>query len=353
LRRSSNRNACWKTKQIFTTSLNRRYNFTASLLNITLIKMASLGWLWPSSYTGGSGGVIGMVDEDPTEESQDVDLNRKSDSNRSTVNAKVKPLAVASNGVSTSYGAREIRTPERSSPCSSPGTREADDLSIATSSCSLTWNANQSLDSYRSSPIAPIATSYCSPTGPAKPRRAKRLTASEAYKKGLLFQYLTERCADLDYCIQDCTNQDYYQSNWKGHQPLSAPTWDIPSVQPAGSFGASSHVSASELRLMRRRRRRGVLSHPRRNFKVGSVVDPRFGEENVASARVHSTNLPMPPKMPGSGEWSIGFPVDVVDPHSVAKKKWEPHPDEMDGDLPMPPQREEEPGCCNPTAGCA
>jgi len=333
--------------------VNRRYSCTASLLNTSLIKMASLGWLWPSSDTGGSGGVIGMLDKVPTEEPQDVELNRKSDSNRSTVNAEVKPLAVASNGVNTSYGAREIRTLERSSPSSSPGTRQEDDLSIATSSCSPTWNANQSLGSYRSSPIGSVAISSCNPTGSPKPRRAKRLTASEAYKKGLLFQYLTERCADLDCCIRDCTSEDYYQSNWKGHQPLSEPTWDTPSVQPAGSFGASSHVSASELRLMRRRRRCGVLSPPRRNAKVGSVVDPRFGEENVAFARVHSTSLPMPPKMPGSGEWSIGFPGDVVDPHLVAKKKWEPHPDEMDGDLPMPPQREVEPGACNPIAGCA
>mmetsp|Transcript_18418 Transcript_18418/g.38566 ORF Transcript_18418/g.38566 Transcript_18418/m.38566 type:complete len:316 (-) Transcript_18418:190-1137(-) len=315
--------------------------------------MASLSWLWPSSDTGGSDGVIGNVDKDSTKESQDVELNRKFDSNRSKVNADVKPIAVASNGVNTSYDARETRTPERSSPCSIPGTRQEDDLSIATSSCSPTWNANQSLASCRSSPIGSVAVSSCSSVGPPKPRRAKRLTASQAYKRGLLFQYLTERCADLNCCIWDRTSEDYYQSNWKGHQPLSEPTWNTPSIQPAGSFGASSHVSASELRLMRRRRRRGVLLPPRRNARVGSVVDPRFGEENVAFARVHSTNLPMPPTMPGSGEWSIGFPGDVVDPHLVAKKKWEPHPDEMDGDLPLPPRRDEKPGGCNLIAGCA
>jgi len=276
---------------------------------------------------------------------------------------------------------QEIRTPERSSPYSSPGTREdGDDYGIGTPTSNasrftpprdngigtptnnasrftpLRDNIIQSMSSWCSPSKADDASAVfaCAPR-PSPPKvRRKRTTAAEAYNKGMLLQYIIENCADLDCCTWS-TSEDYYESKWQGHQPLSSPTWhDLPS-EPSQSFGDAANstpVSASEQRMMRRRLRRGVFSHPRRNAKVGGIVadtqkDPSF-------PKVHNKTHPLERNVPGT--LSIGFPGDVVDPHLVVKKKWQPHCDRSaaaDVVLPLPPKKTPKPCGCVPESGCS
>jgi len=74
---------------------------------------------------------------------------------------------------------------------------------------------------------------------------------------------------------------------------------------------------------MRSRRRRGVMSPPCRNAKVGVVDDPLCGplcgQEDNSVAKVHYGSLNSP------GSFSIAFPGDVVDPHLSVKKEWQPN----------------------------
>lgn len=159
--------------------------------------------------------------------------------------------------------------------CSSPGARQGDDAPT---------------------PMSPFPMlSYASP--PRSTAR-KRITALEAYNTGMLFQYMIDCVSDL----QNCCNRDStvdYEKKWVGHQPLTPNTW------AADGDDTASIVSTSELRLNRRRRRRGVLS-PKLGAKIG--IDSRTISED------------------GSHDFvpSIPFPGDVVDPHMSPKKKWHP-----------------------------
>mmetsp|Transcript_41924 Transcript_41924/g.75550 ORF Transcript_41924/g.75550 Transcript_41924/m.75550 type:complete len:153 (-) Transcript_41924:19-477(-) len=77
-------------------------------------------------------------------------------------------------------------------------------------------------------------------------------TATEAFNKGLLLQYILSILSQLHCCNHDSTDDCEYETNWKGHQPLTPYTWSF------ADDDTLSVISASELRLMRRRRRRGV-----------------------------------------------------------------------------------------------
>lgn len=226
-------------------------------------------WLWPSFDRGGFGGIGGG--ESPLSGQRDEKDNKSplSDHGRGFWS---EPEAVD--------GAPEIRMPELSSPCSSPGARQEND-------------DNDGI------PIRP----------PPKIRRKNSITAAEAYNKGMLLQYIITSCSEADFCNRDSTYTECYESNWEGHQPLT-PTED------------DTGIPASELRLMRSRRRRGVMSPPRRNernAKIGSGDDPLCVQEDNSVVKGHYGSLNSP------GSFSIAFPGDVVDPHLSGKKEWQPN----------------------------
>lgn len=82
----------------------------------------------------------------------------------------------------------------------------------------------------------------------------KRLTMDEAYKKGLMVEYITQLAIDDIYFSKD--DRDEYEKNWKGHQPLVPNPWSDPYYHEGGT----DRTSASEQRFLRQRRRRGVLT---------------------------------------------------------------------------------------------
>mmetsp|Transcript_25475 Transcript_25475/g.54814 ORF Transcript_25475/g.54814 Transcript_25475/m.54814 type:complete len:230 (-) Transcript_25475:185-874(-) len=176
----------------------------------------------------------------------------------------------------------DVRVPETPiDGCSSPGARLGDDEDIPTSSLM-------------------VMTSYCSP--PSSTVRRKRTTAMEAYKKGMLFQYIMDSAAEFECCRNRDSTVDY-ETKWDGHQPLTPHTWSFVDDDTA------SIVSASELRLNRRRRRRGVLTPSQRNGKIG-IDSPTIAED-------------------GSNDFfpSIPYPGDIADPQTSHKKKWQPNCD--------------------------
>mmetsp|Transcript_15376 Transcript_15376/g.30024 ORF Transcript_15376/g.30024 Transcript_15376/m.30024 type:complete len:213 (-) Transcript_15376:233-871(-) len=86
----------------------------------------------------------------------------------------------------------------------------------------------------------------------------KRLTMEEAYKEGLMVEYITQLAIDDIYFSKD--DRGEYEKNWKGHQPLVPNPWSDPYGE-----GGTDRRSASEQRFFRQRRRRGVLTRFNRN----------------------------------------------------------------------------------------
>lgn len=88
----------------------------------------------------------------------------------------------------------------------------------------------------------------------------KRLTASEAYTKGMVLEYM------CSYVESFNNKADDYESKWQGHQPLTPnPTRDDTSSRQLP-------LTASEQRLMRARRRRGAITTTTTTpARVGSV----------------------------------------------------------------------------------
>lgn len=147
---------------------------------------------------------------------------------------------------------------------------------------------------------------------PTRPRRKmpRRTTATEAYKKGQLLQYILDSTREFDCFNINTDSTDDYEVNWTGHQPL-------------GDDSPSSMVSASELRLIRSRRRRGVVTPPaHQTAKVGGSSGTIVHEGGELSfGKVHE-KLQEPRDLP---RCSIPFPEDVVDPHIATKEKWKPN----------------------------
>ena len=81
----------------------------------------------------------------------------------------------------------------------------------------------------------------------------ERVTLADAYNKGMLLEYFAANASQLDCCSKDCTVENY-ETKWEGHQPLTPTSWTHASIEQS-----SSTVSASELRLRRSRRRRGIM----------------------------------------------------------------------------------------------
>lgn len=187
--------------------------------------------------------------------------------------------------------ATETRMPETSSPGAnpcSPGTRQDDGGAwIPPSPSGASTRAGPEQLSVRS---------------PPKVRR-NSMKASEAYNKGMLFQYIIQRGSDLSDCRTWSTAADDYESNWDGHLPLDPyePECDG-ECDPDGIGSAAS--SATERRLARRRLRRGVMAPPRRNPSSRTGLRPQS-----------SSSLP---------DGSIAFPEDVMDPQLTKKKEWKP-----------------------------
>mmetsp|Transcript_27104 Transcript_27104/g.57208 ORF Transcript_27104/g.57208 Transcript_27104/m.57208 type:complete len:260 (+) Transcript_27104:220-999(+) len=208
----------------------------------------------------------------------------------------------SASGADTNIGNDEMRMPEISSPGSSPcspGTRQGDaDMGIMHSMSA--WCSPTESGSPSSSPGLIRST-------PKIPR--KNSTAAEAYNKGMLLQYIIESCSDLD-CRKLLPNEKDYEAKWNGHQPLSPETWTC--TTDSCNDASENVISASEMRLMRSRRRRGVMSPLR--LSNGEVDCAIHLENNVFS----EASIP-------SKSQDSSFPADVVDPHLVVKKKWVPN----------------------------
>ena len=119
-----------------------------------------------------------------------------------------------------------------------------------------------------------------------------------------------------DICSSyDCRQEDF-ESNWRGHQPLTPPNWTTtcgasgPSACGIGRGGGcgTGVLSASELCLMRGRRKRGVVSPPRRSHAyAGSSLLSKGSSSFDISEEVE------------------GFPAEFADPRLAEKeKKWKP-----------------------------
>lgn len=80
-----------------------------------------------------------------------------------------------------------------------------------------------------------------------------RPTFADAYNEGMLLEYFVSNASQLDCCTsedEDCAVEDY-ETKWEGHQPLTPNNITI--------NHSLSTVSASEQRLRRGRRRRGIM----------------------------------------------------------------------------------------------
>ena len=249
--------------------------------------MASTSWLW-----GYGGGIEGGQQQ--TSPSSVPSGNVNDDQCGGFSNIFDCPTVNNNTG-----GQDDVRMPELSSPCSSPGARQQDTPEEQTAGIFHTCT-------FSSPPNTKRATTE-------SPRCKKRTTATEAYNKGLLLQYLVDNASQLDICNfnRDTTTSalDSYEMNWEGHQPLTPSTWR----EDQEDDDCASIVSASEMRLMRRRRRRGVLSPPRTNSRL-HVVSP-VSPNKIGNGGDESRSVP------GFG---IAFPADVADPHKGKQKKWQP-----------------------------
>lgn len=97
-------------------------------------------------------------------------------------------------------------------------------------------------------------------------------TVMDAYNKGMLFSHFTSMPSALSCCWMDTTtsatnDQENYERNWSGHQPLVptnwSPTKDAASIVdnvPEEKCSISRVLSTSEIRYRRSRRRRGIWS---------------------------------------------------------------------------------------------
>ena len=138
---------------------------------------------------------------------------------------------------------------------------------------------------YSSSVIKSPTGSIISPHQPNKP-----LTRSEAFNKGLLLQYFF--CNGDHYDNSD--DEHDFERKWDGHQPLTPNTW---------AETSSRGVSASELRYLRRRKRRGITTTT--SFSTVSSITPSEKVERTLDSVL----------TPSSNEWSVQYPQDLVDPH--------------------------------------
>ena len=122
----------------------------------------------------------------------------------------------------------------------------------------------------------------------------KRITVAEAYNKDLMLQFILSP-AKRGSWNWGCTRGKFdYETNWKGHQPLTPETWST-NIEPGAN--ESSRIAASEIRLMRRRRRRGLITPQR----------PING--NVAKLNPHVTS---PPKVSRRGPTEQAFSDNSV-----------------------------------------
>lgn len=147
----------------------------------------------------------------------------------------------------------------------------------------------------------------------------KRLTQTEAFNNGMLLQYL--------FCNGGCEEEeDDYEASWTGHQPLTPDTWTTP------EFEFEPRLTASEQRLMRRRRRRGLLKSGNNIMaergQFGPLSPPkksaaRASNENTTLSSISSKTDK------SNAEWSVSFPKDLVDPHVT--EEWKNMHDKMHG----------------------
>ncbi|KAL3805791.1 hypothetical protein HJC23_007752 [Cyclotella cryptica] len=157
----------------------------------------------------------------------------------------------------------------------------------------------------------------CNAKSPASAK--KKLTRAEAFNKGMLLHYL--------FCNGGFTDEDEddYEASWAGHQPLTPETW---TVAPSKS-NIPPRLSASEQRLMRRRRRRGLVMSPLKShgsIVAGGFLDapsppavltktgPRARQEDETSFASSSKASNAAEYVSGM-EWSVPYPKDLVDPH--------------------------------------
>jgi hypothetical protein len=165
-----------------------------------------------------------------------------------------------------------------------------------------------------------IGRSAAMPANTKSPASAKKkLTRAEAFNKGMLLQYL--------FCNGGFTDEDEddYEASWAGHQPLTPDTWTVNTSE--------SHIpprlSASEQRLMRRRRRRGLVMSPLKSN--GSIVPggllnapspphlvtkpPRREGQADQTSFACSSSASNETRYFSGMEWSVPYPKDLVDPH--------------------------------------
>ncbi|KAL3762633.1 hypothetical protein ACHAW5_001226 [Stephanodiscus triporus] len=122
-------------------------------------------------------------------------------------------------------------------------------------------------------------------------------TAKEAYNRGMLFSYFTSKASELIcgkelFCFfsRDAaatnTNTAALEMRWSGHQPLS----------PDTCSRSNGEMSPYELRIMRQRRRRGVLQ--------STLLSP-LEERRRSDSRNNSNNYGVPSGSSSSMEKSL------------------------------------------------
>lgn len=153
----------------------------------------------------------------------------------------------------------------------------------------------------------------------------KPLTASEAYRKGKVLQYLSQvRCGSWNFCADDSNT---YETKWSGHQPLTPNTWS--DFHDIGDDASNQQLTASELRLIRRRRHRGVLTPPRHIKNASKLNSPQLispprvlfkHQGNHSVGDFFGENISEP-----SLAWSIPYPKGVPNPNLGPKRQLNPH----------------------------